>query len=104
MLRRLVRNLGTRVGDGDLPDLRQMVALQRELNDAIVAAIRGLRTQGVTWDELGEATGTSRQAAWQKWYRPEDQKLERAPWLSRTVEPWQTTAARHRRVLAGGPQ
>lgn len=68
-VRRMLRAAGRRVADGDPVDLGELVGLRAELDEVIAAGVAGLRSQGVTWASIGEATGTSRQAAIQKWNR-----------------------------------
>ena len=69
MLRRMVRDAGRRVGRADPEDLAELVAIRADLDAAIRAAVDGLRAGGFTWASIGEATGTSRQAALMKWSR-----------------------------------
>jgi len=63
MMRRLIRRYGERVGDADPIDLTTMVEISREFDHAIRVAVRGLRAAGFTWREIGEALGTSKEAA-----------------------------------------
>jgi hypothetical protein len=67
MVRRMIRGAGKRVGRADPEDLAELVRLQAELDEAIRAAVAGLRGDGFTWESLGSATGTTRQAALMKW-------------------------------------
>jgi len=69
MLRRMVRDAGRRVGRADPEDLAELVAIRGDLDAAIRAAVDGLRADGFTWASIGEATGTTRQAALMKWGR-----------------------------------
>jgi hypothetical protein len=64
---RLVRAAGVRVGDGDVEDLAALLQIRQALDGAIDDAVEGLRQTGATWEDIGKATGTSRQAAFQKW-------------------------------------
>jgi hypothetical protein len=63
MLCRMVRAYGRRVGDGDPVDLARMVEVKRELDQAILGAVRGQREAGFSWREVAEGLGTTRQAA-----------------------------------------
>lgn len=63
MMRRMVARYGERVGDADPVDLTTMVEIGREFDHAIRVAVRGLRDAGFTWREIGEALGTSKEAA-----------------------------------------
>lgn len=63
MMARLVRRYGVRVGDADTVDLTRMLEVRALFDEAIRAAVRGQREAGFTWGEIGEALGTSKQAA-----------------------------------------
>lgn len=39
-------------------------------------SIRDARTAGATWAEVGRAVGMSRQAAWERWHRPDEARLD----------------------------
>jgi hypothetical protein len=63
MLGRLVRRAGERVEEGDLDELRDLMAVESVLQLAISRAIQGLRDSGTTWQELGEVMQMTRQGA-----------------------------------------
>jgi hypothetical protein len=44
-----------------------MTGLANELDDAIAQAVKGLRTQGYSWTEIGDRLNIARQAARQRW-------------------------------------
>jgi hypothetical protein len=67
MLDRMIRAAGRRVAVGDVEDLQPLVDLADVLEEAIVAAVGGLKSSGVSWRAIGQATGTSHVAAIQKW-------------------------------------
>lgn len=67
MVRRMIRAAGRRVSHADPEDLAELVALKDDLDAAIITAVAGLRADGITWESIGRATGTSRQAAIMKW-------------------------------------
>jgi hypothetical protein len=46
--------------------LRLAGTYQRYLFEVQDKAVRAARAQGRTWEEIGEAVGTTRQAAWQR--------------------------------------
>jgi hypothetical protein len=52
------------------PDPMEVIRLagtyQRYLFEIQDKAVRAARSQGRTWEEIGEAVGTTRQAAWQR--------------------------------------
>lgn len=72
---RMIRAAGRRVAGADPDDLARLVALRAALDDAIQVAVDGQRAAGVTWRWIGEATGTTPQAAVQKWYH-DGQRVE----------------------------
>jgi hypothetical protein len=67
MAARMLRAGGKRVSEGDAAELADLIALRNRLDDAILVAVAGLRQSGHTWQEIGDATGTTRQAAIMKW-------------------------------------
>jgi hypothetical protein len=66
-LARMIRAAGPRVAAGDPEDLALLVGLHGEIDRAIAVGVAGLQRSGMTWRSIGEATGTSREAAFQKW-------------------------------------
>lgn len=67
MLARMLANGGYRVAESDTEDLHELLELRRVLDEAILDAVRGLRESGVTWAQIGEAAGTTGQAATMRW-------------------------------------
>ncbi|WP_341718850.1 hypothetical protein QQG74_03470 [Micromonospora sp. FIMYZ51] len=65
--RRIIRAHGRRVATGDVEALRDLVALSTAIDEAITAAVIGLRAFGYSWAEIGSRLGISRQAAQQRW-------------------------------------
>lgn len=63
MTARILAAAGKRVADADVDDLEALLHLRDLVDQAIVDAVRGLRSNGVTWEEIGSACGTTRQAA-----------------------------------------
>ena len=63
MSRRVFRSLVRRAGDGDVEALRELVALQADLRDAITDAGRAMHGAGFTYTYLAAETGVTRQAA-----------------------------------------
>lgn len=63
MLERMIRAYAKRVGDGDPIDLERMVEVRRAFDQAVVAAVRGMREGGCSWREVAEGLGTTRQSA-----------------------------------------
>jgi hypothetical protein len=74
MLRRMVTAYGRRVATGDIEDLADLLALAAFVEDTARAAITQRRQadNSFSWAVVAEATGTTRQAAQQRWSpRPE---------------------------------
>lgn len=70
MLRRMVKGLGRRVAEGNPDDLAGAVELARLLDETIgEAARRMVDEQGLTWQQLGDALGMTRQGAYQRFGR-----------------------------------
>lgn len=68
MLRRLLTAYARRVADGDVEDLADMLQLARhvdELTREVVARLR--EDQEFSWADIARATGTTRQAAFQRY-------------------------------------
>ena len=66
-VRRILRACSRRVGDGDVEALGLMLGLAEEIDTAIAEAVKGLRTCGYSWAEIGARLGITRQAAQQRW-------------------------------------
>lgn len=68
MMRRMVRAYGRRCEDADVEDLADLLALRSEVDQAIAQAVAGSRAKhGRSWTDIARATGTTRQAAQQRW-------------------------------------
>jgi hypothetical protein len=67
MMRRMMAAAGRRVGEADAAELAELIAIRDEMNAVIQRAVDGLRADGYTWESIGAATGTTRQAALMKW-------------------------------------
>lgn len=58
------------VADGDPADLAELLAIDEQLHAIIATTVTHMRdVQLWTWERIGEAAGTSRQAAQQRWGR-----------------------------------
>lgn len=64
---RFIRAAGRRVGDSDEPELARLFQMQGVLDDARVAAVRGMRARGVSWRVIGAAVGVTAEAARVRW-------------------------------------
>jgi len=65
--RRFIRAAGRRVGECDEHELAELLTLRTALDDAIAAAVEGQRTYGKSWAAIARGTGTTREAAFQRW-------------------------------------
>ena len=70
MVGRMVRSLGRRGADGDFTDLAEIAKVSKMMDDAMQAAVDGMREQqGYSWAQIGEGLGITRQAAQQRFGR-----------------------------------
>jgi hypothetical protein len=67
MVGRMVRAAGRRIARSDPDDLVGLIKLHELIDAAMLEAVRGLRSSGATWEEIGQAFGTTRQAALMRW-------------------------------------
>lgn len=58
--------------DDPLSAVRASVDVQTRVGDLVAAAVGRARASGCTWQQIGEALGMSRQAAFQRFGRPVD--------------------------------
>jgi hypothetical protein len=65
--RRFIRAAGRRVGECDEPELAALLELRAELELAIADAVEGQRRYGKSWAGIARGTGTTREAAFQRW-------------------------------------
>jgi len=65
--RRIVAAHGRGVAEGDVEGLAQLVTISREIDQAIRAAVAGLRRRGYSWTEIAGRLNITRQAAQQRW-------------------------------------
>jgi hypothetical protein len=70
MLTRMVQAAGRKMRHADAEDLRSLVAIRDELEAAIRDGIEGLRSDGFSWKSIGEALGTTGQAAYMRYGKP----------------------------------
>lgn len=70
--KRFIRAAGRRVAEADEVELAELLTLQATLDEAIQAAVDGIRDRGQSWAYIAMATGTTRQAAYQRWGRNRD--------------------------------
>lgn len=60
---RFLRALAKRAANGEAEAIEWLVALQDELDNATRDAVQGYRALGFSWAQVGQLTGTTRQAA-----------------------------------------
>jgi hypothetical protein len=70
MTRRMVAAAGRRVGHADAEDLRELAGLRADVERAISAACIGMHEDGYSWKSIGEALGTTGQAAYMRYGKP----------------------------------
>ncbi len=78
-VRRVLRAYGRRVGSSDVEDLSELLAVRDDVDAAITRAVAGLREAGRSWTEIARATGTTRQAARQRWADKIELSADRVP-------------------------
>ena len=73
-VRRILRGMGKRIGDGDIARLAEVRSLRSDLDAIEAEMVRSLRSPrwNYTWDEIGRELGISKQAAQQRWGHLQD--------------------------------
>ena len=66
-LRRALRAFASRIAAGDDGALPELVALASDVDAAVQSAVDGLRSGGLSWTDIGNLLGMSRQGARQRW-------------------------------------
>lgn len=67
MLTRMAKAAGRRVGHGDGEDLLHFLQLQKEIDNAMMEAICGLKRQGHSYGYIARSLGLSRQYVQKRW-------------------------------------
>jgi hypothetical protein len=68
MVARMIRAYGRRVADADIEDLRDLAVMRDTLDQVIADTVAHMRGhQEFSWSAIGEAMGTTRQAAQQRY-------------------------------------
>lgn len=65
--KRFILGAGRRVGEGDEPELRKLIALEGVLAEALQLAVDGQRANGKSWADIAAGTDATRSAAYQRW-------------------------------------
>lgn len=65
--RRFIAAAGRRAANGDEIELAELLKLEDDVRAAVQVAVDGIRERGNSWAYIAKATGTSREAAYQKW-------------------------------------
>lgn len=66
MMRRMLRGWERRLADADVEDLAELAGFTSAVDVAQRNVVRAWRQDGRSWREIGEAFGTTRQAAEQR--------------------------------------
>jgi hypothetical protein len=66
-IRRVLRAYSRPIARGDIEAITEMAGIAGEMDDAIHAAITGLRARGYSWADIARRLGITRQAAQQRW-------------------------------------
>jgi hypothetical protein len=69
--RRILRAYSRRIATGDIESLTHLITLADDINDTTQQAVNGLRTAGYSWTDIATRLGITRQAAQQRWGRPQ---------------------------------
>jgi hypothetical protein len=78
--RRILRGYGRRVADADPEDLADMLKLSGEVDELIKTTITNGREQwGWTWQDIADAAGVTRSAAYQRWGGTKGQPEQSSP-------------------------
>lgn len=67
MMRRMVRTYERRLSNADPTDLMDAIEIMREMDAMIGRAVREMKSAGFSWADIATYTGTTRQAAQQRW-------------------------------------
>lgn len=70
--RRILRAYAKRAGEGDAYVLSRLIRLQDEIDAVALDAVRALKERGFSWAEIGFDTGLSRQGAYRRWGKGEE--------------------------------
>jgi hypothetical protein len=65
--RRMLRATGARARDEDPVLIKQLIELRKYLDDVIEYSVHRMRDQGVTWQQIADELGTTRQACIMRW-------------------------------------
>lgn len=66
-VKRILRTLGERIGEGDDFDMGELVSVRDDLESAIAAAVKGQRAQGQSWQYIADGLGVKRQSAYERY-------------------------------------
>lgn len=66
---RFIRAAGRRCAEADEVELGELLSLYAVLDEAVQTAVDGQRDRGQSWAYIAQATGKTRQAAFQRWGR-----------------------------------
>lgn len=66
-VRRMLRAAGEHVGAADEFELGELAAIRDEVDEVIRKAVAKQRSQGKTWQQIGDALGVKRQSAYERY-------------------------------------
>lgn len=69
MIARMIAAAGKRAAGMDPDQLARLQDLHRAVDQATAVAVAGQRSQGITWESIGQALGVTKQAALMRWGR-----------------------------------
>jgi hypothetical protein len=65
--RRVIAGHGRRIARGDIEGIAALAEIWISLDAAMSLAVRGLRVNGYSWNDIATRLGITRQAAQQRW-------------------------------------
>lgn len=71
MVARVSKAMTRRAAEGDVEALTALVSMRQAVDAATVLAARGLHDFGMSWTDVGNELGISRQAALKRFGRPD---------------------------------
>ena len=76
--RRILAAHARRISQGDIEGLTALAALAADIDTALHQAVTGLRAAGYSWADIAHRLGVTRQAAQQRFTRPDTSNSEGA--------------------------
>lgn len=70
MLKRMIRAGARRVGDADEVELQEFLEVRRFFDEQFARAVKAQVENGHSWQDVGDALGISKQAAFKRFSKP----------------------------------